>query len=137
MIWIYIGMIVLAAFPLVLTIIRMRRSAHVKKYGIHVSGRVANIHTIRMSRGGAMDVLTIEYKERANGRAHYAKATVNQGKYRIGDPLPVAYLERKPHKYAIGLKTGYVAILIFCIILFLFVLFAVYKINEMLKGRNM
>jgi hypothetical protein len=121
----------------VLIIIRMRRSAHIKKYGIHVSGRVADLKTFRTSRGGSFDMLTIEYKERANGRAHYARATVKQGKYMIGDPLPVAYLERKPDKYAIGLKTGYLAILIICIILFLFVLFAVYKINEMVKGGSM
>jgi hypothetical protein len=136
MIWIYIGLIALAALPLWVTILRMRRSGHVKKHGVHVSGRIAGIKTIRATKGRSLDILSIEYKERANGRIHYAKATVPMGKYRLGDPFPVAYLPNKPEVKVIGLKTGYLGILIFCIIVFLLVILAVYKINELMKAEG-
>lgn len=135
MIWIYIFMIALAAFPLILTIVRMRRTVHIKKNGIHVNAIVRDIKTIRTSKS-SMDILAMEYKERATGRSFNAKATVTQGQYKIGDSLPIAYLPGNPAKYAVE-KTAYWFILIFCIILFMFILFAVYKIDEMVKAGNM
>jgi len=80
-----------------------------------------------------VDILTVEYKDRATGRPYYGRATVNLGKYRIGDPIPVAYLPNDPSKYAITLRSGYWFILIFCIILFGFVIFVIFKIDGMLK----
>ena len=134
MIWLYIALILLSAFPLVLTIWRMRRHNYVKKNGTHVSGRVADIRTFRSSRGGAVDILTVEYKDRATGRPYHGRATVSMGKYQIGDPIPVAYLPGNPSKYAITLKSGYWVILIFCIVLFAFVIFVIYKLSGMLSS---
>ncbi|MEI9808364.1 MAG: DUF3592 domain-containing protein [Bacteroidota bacterium] len=136
MIWIYIFLIALAAFPLLLTIQRMRRAAHIKKNGVHVNAIVRQIKTLRTSKS-TMDILILEYKERATGRPYNAKATVTHQKFKTGDSVPVAYLPDKPSKYAIDLKSAYWVVLIFCILLFLFVLFAVYKINEMVKTGNM
>ena len=65
------------------------------------------------------------------------RATVSPHKYKIGDTMAVVYLPNKPAKYAIDTNKAYWAVLIFAIILFLFVLFAVYKINEMVKSGQM
>lgn len=135
MIWLYIFLIALAAFPLILTIQRMRRTAHIKKNGVHVNAIVTQIKTLRTGKT-TLDLLILEYKERATGRSYNAKATVAHQKHKIGDSLPVAYLREKPSKYAIA-KSAFIPILIFCILLFLFVLFAVYKINEMVKAGSM
>ena len=131
---IYIILIVLAAFPLVLTIWRMQRAAKIKKIGVYTDGVVTNIRTLRTGRGGAIDILTLEYKDRATGKSYNGRATVTLNKYKIGDIMPVVYLPDKPAKYAIDTKKAYLAVLIFCIILFLFILFAVYKIDEMVKS---
>ena len=136
MIWIYIGIIALAAFPLLLTIQRMRRTAHIKKKGVHVNAVVREIKTLRTSKS-TLDFLILEYKERATGRSYNGKATVAHQQFKIGDSLPVAYLPDKPSKYAMGGKSVYWVVLIFCIVLFLFVLFAVYKINEMVNAGSM
>ena len=61
MTWFYIGLILLAAFPPGLIIWRIRRHNHVRKNGTHVSGRVAGVKTFRSSKGGAVDILTVEY----------------------------------------------------------------------------
>jgi hypothetical protein len=137
MIAIYILLIALAAFPLVLTVWRMQVAAKIKKEGVHTNGVVKHITTIRTGRGGAMDILTIEYKDRATGQPYKGRATVTPYKYKVGDTMAVVYLADKPSKYAIDTKKAYWAVLIFCIILLLFVFFAVYKINEMVQSGQM
>lgn len=134
---IYIALIALAAFPLVLTIWRMQRAEKIKKTGVHTDAIIIHINTIRTGRGGALDILTLEYKDRVTGHPYKGRATVNPYKYKVGDVMPVVYLPDKPAKYAIDTKKAYWAVLIFCIILFLFVLFAVYKINGMVETGQM
>lgn len=137
MIWIYIFLIALAAFPLFLTIRRMRVAVKIKKNGIHTNGVITRINTIRTGRGGAMDILTLEYKDAATGQPHNGRATVTPYKYKVGDSMPVVYLPDRPSKYAIDAKNAYWGVLIFCIILFLFAVFATYKINEMVQSGQM
>ena len=133
MIYIDIGMILLAAFPMLLTIWRMRRTALIRKNGIHCNGNINSIRTIRM-KSSYLDLLTIEYRDRATGRTFPAKATTSQGKYKRGDLIGIAYLPAQPSKYALtDTKGGFTFMLVFCIIIFLFVIFAVYKIDEMVK----
>jgi hypothetical protein len=136
MIFIYIGMILLAAFPLVLTIVRMRSAANIKKKGTWTDAIITRIRTIRAPKGGSFDMVTLEYKDRATGRPYNGKATTAMGKYRSGDRMPIAYLPANPAKYAIDTKGGYWFVLVFCILLFAFVIFAVWKIDSMVKGRN-
>jgi hypothetical protein len=137
MLIIYILLIVLGAFPLVLTIWRMRVAATIKKNGTAVNAVVTHITTIRTGKGGSMDILTLEYRDRATNRPYNGRATVAPGKYKTGDPMPVVYLPEKPSKYAIDTNKAYWAVLIFCMLLFLFVLFAVYKINGMVQSGQM
>lgn len=135
MLIIYILLILLAAFPVGLTIWRMRRAAFIKKTGIHTNGTITSIRTVRI-KSSLTDMITIEYKDRATGRSYNGKATSQSGKYKRGDLMEVAYLPSNPAKYAIT-KGAYTIMLVFCIIIFLFVLFAVYKINEMVQKGNM
>jgi Protein of unknown function (DUF3592) len=137
MLLLYIGIIALAAFPLILTIWRMKRASAIKKKGVYTNGVITHISTMRTGRGAALDILTIEYKDRTTGQPYNARATVTHQQYKIGDVMSVVYLPDKPAKYAIDTKKAYWAVLIFCIILFLFVLFAVYKINEMVESGQM
>lgn len=137
MVIIYILLILLAAFPLGLTIWRMRRAAFIKKTGIHTNGYATSIRTVRI-KSSLTDVVSIEYKDRATGLPYPGKATTQAGKFRVGDTIGVVYLPANPAKYAIAdTRGGFTAMLIFCIILFLFVLFAVYKINGMVQRGEM
>ncbi len=136
MLLLFILLIALAAFPLILTIWRMINSKKIKRDGIYTDAVIKDIKRFRAPKGGSVDLLIMEYKDRATGIAYKAKATVTPMKHSIGDRMTVAYLPNKPSKYAIDTKGAYWFILIFCIMLFLFVIFAVYKINEMTKTSN-
>jgi hypothetical protein len=131
MAFLYVVLIVLAAFPLVLTIWRMRVAATIQKKGIHTNAIVIHIHSLRTRPGGMIDILTLEYKDRVTGQSFKGKATVTHQQYKTGGMMPVVYLPDKPSTYAIDTKKAYWVVLIFCILFFLFVIFAVYKINEM------
>ena len=137
MLLLYIALIALAAFPLILTIWRMQVAATIKKKGVYTNGVITHIRTIRTGRGGAMDILTLEYKDRATNRPYNGRAIVTPQKYKVGNTMQVVYLPDKPSKYAIDTKKAYWAVLIFSIILFLFVLFAVYKIDGMVQTGQM
>lgn len=129
----YILLILLAAFPLGLTVWRIRRDAHIRKTGIHTSGYITSIRTVRL-KSSLTDIITIEYKDRATGRTYTGKASSKAGKYKRSDTMGVAYLPNDPAKYAItDTSRGYTVMLVFCIIVFLFVIFAVYKIDGMVK----
>lgn len=134
MVFLYIFLVLVSAFPLVLTIYRMRNAAEVRKNGIFTDAFVTGIRTIQI-KNSRLDIVTFEYKERITGRNHAGKTTTASGKHRYGDRLTVAYLPSKPSVYTVeGTKQGYIAVLIFCILLFLFVLFAIYKIDEMVTA---
>lgn len=137
MLFIYIFMILLGAFPLVFIVRKMREAAKIQKEGIHTNGAIKHINTIRIPKGARIDQLTIEYTDRATGKPYYAKATVTHGKYKYSDTIDLAYLPKQPAKYAIDSKGGNAGMLIFSIILFLFVIFAVYKIREMVETGQM
>lgn len=137
MIVFYIILIALAVFPLALTIRRMQVAAKVKKNGVYTNAVILHISTIRTRPGGAIDILTLEYKDRATGHPYKGRATVTSQKYKVGDAMPIIYLPATPSKYALDTKKAYWAVLIFCILLLLFVVFAVYKINEMVRSGQM
>lgn len=134
MIIFYILLILAGAFPLGLTIWRIRRDAIIRKTGIHTSGYITSIRTVRL-KSSLTDIISIEYKDRATGRSYTGKTSSKAGKYKRSDLISVAYLPANPAKYAITESgRGYTAMLIFCILVFLFVLFAVYKIDGMVRS---
>jgi hypothetical protein len=129
----YILLILLAAFPLGLTVWRIRRDAYIRKTGIHTSGHITSIRTVRL-KSSLTDIISIEYRDRATGRIYTGKASSKRGKYKRSDTMGVAYLPGNPAKYALtDPGRGYTAMLVFCILVFLFVLFAVYKIEGMAR----
>lgn len=131
---IYLLLLPLAAFPLVLTAWRMKSSAKIQKNGVLTTAVITHITTFRARPGANLDFLRLEYKDGATGKAYKGKATAAHLTYKVGDTMPLTYLPDKPSKYAIDTKKGYLGILIFCIILFLFSIFAAYKIDEMMRS---
>ncbi|OSZ77514.1 hypothetical protein CAP36_14125 [Chitinophagaceae bacterium IBVUCB2] len=137
MLFIYIFLVLFGALPMVIVGRRMLKAAKIKKEGVHTNGIIQHINSIRLPRGASMDIIRIEYKDRATGKSYNAKATTTVGKFAIGDTMEVIYLPTHPAKYAIDSKGGNTGMLIFSIILFLFVVFATYKIREMVQTGQM
>jgi hypothetical protein len=134
MIFAYIFIIGTPAMLIFFIIKKMRRLRYIMQRGVISSALITHVYTQRFSRG-SMDVLTLEYTDAA-GRRYPAKATVPMGQYRAGERMRISYLAQDPAKYAFDKGQGYWFVLVFCILLLLFMIFASYKINEMVQAGN-
>lgn len=78
----------------------------------------------------------LQYKDPA-GACYIATTSSKPNRYKIGDNVAVMYLPDKPADYIIGnVKEGYWTLFVFSVLLLLFAVFAVYKINEMMMAGN-
>ncbi len=136
MIIIYIFLIMLAAFPLWKTVRYILKENRIKQHGITASGVVTHIHATAMRRGATVDQVEIEYASNIHGHFHKESITAKHKKYRHGETVPVKYLPEEPSKVVVDGGQGYWPMLIFSILIFLFVIFAAYKIDEMVKKGN-
>ena len=112
----------------------MRKVRSIQRDGVATDAVITDVRTVRFSKG-SVDILKLEYTD-ARGRRFPAKATVGVGEYGIGQSLQVKYLLNNPGEYSFDNRKTYWAILIFLILLFLFSIFAVYKVNELVKAGN-
>ncbi|WP_298717112.1 DUF3592 domain-containing protein [Chitinophaga sp.] len=133
MIILYILLIVIGAIPLWITVRYIRLEERIRLHGISTTGTITNIKTTRYSRGPVSDRVHVRY-DGLSGQGHTASFVSKHGKYRSGRTVPVKYLPEKPDKIIVEAKRGYWSMLVFTILLMLFIIFAVYKIDEMLKG---
>ena len=133
MIIFYILLIMLAAFPLWKTVRYIIKEKRIRQHGINARGVVTHIHTTAMRHGPTVDQVHIEYASIIHGQFHKTSITAKYKKYKHGETVPVMYLPQEPSKIVVDGKQGYWQMLIFSILIFLFVIFAVYKIDEMIK----
>lgn len=133
MIILYILLIVLGIYPLWKTIRFILLEEKIRKEGISTTGVVTHIHTTRRFKGPTTDQVFVSYSCIKSGQGHKSEFVTNHNKYRSGQSIPLKYLPEKTDKIIVAPKRGYWGMLIFSILIFFFVLFAVYKIDEMLK----
>jgi hypothetical protein len=135
MVFVYIFIIGLPGLLVFFTIKKIIKARAVQKHGINTHAVITHIALIKFSRGTS-DNLTLEYSD-STGTRHAAKATTVPGQYKPGDTMPLKYLSDKPSCYTIdGMQQGQWVILVFCILLLAFTIFASFKIDEMLQGSN-
>jgi hypothetical protein len=113
-------------------IIRARRIA---KHGIKTNAVITHIRMIRFSKSTS-DKLTLEYTDN-KGTRHSTKATTVPGHYKTGNTMPLKYLDNKPSAYAIdNTQQADWVLLVVCILLLAFTIFASYKIDELVQSSN-
>ena len=136
MIILYMLLIMLAAFPLWKTVRYIIKEKRIRQQGIKAFGVVTHIHTTAMRRGPTVDQVHIEYASIIHGHFHKSSITAKHKKFKHGESVPLMYLPEEPSKIVVDGGQGYWPMLIFSILIFLFVIFAVYKIDEMVKKGN-
>ncbi|MGX5820254.1 hypothetical protein ACWKWU_18815 [Chitinophaga lutea] len=123
----FVLLVALAAVPLTVTFVRWRRLQHIRSRGVRTSGFVVEVHTVPVKRGRPIDSLHVEFE------GNYARVHAPVGKYKAGDKVRVYYLPEEPYNIVIEGGLGYGTLLVFFLLLFLFVCFAVYKLEEMVR----
>lgn len=105
----------------------MRNSYRIRNNGVSTEAVVVGFKSLPRR----VVNLQLEYKAGPKMELFKGKATATYGQYNIGDKLPIFYLPENPSKMTVDNKTGYYPLLIFTILIFLFIVFATFKIEEM------
>ena len=137
MLIIYILLLLLAAFPLWKTVRYIIKEKRIRQHGIKTLGLVTHIHTTAMRRGPTVDQVHIEFASIIHGHFHKSSITAKHKKFKQGETVPVMYLPEEPSKIVVYGKEGHWPMLIFAILIFLFVIFAIYKIDDMVKSGRL
>ena len=133
---IYILLLAAGALPMIVFLLKRKRYRNILQAGVRTSAKVTDVRTINYSRGGAYDRVTFAYLPTGSSQYFSGQFTVKMGKHKAGDVLEVFYLPGKPQENAVPGSKGEVFMFLFVVLIFFFVLFACFKINEMLSTDN-
>jgi hypothetical protein len=129
--WLLVFVALLGFLPLGIYIYKVRLVRRILKKGLPVKASVYKIvrHVIKNTHVDIVHYSFIAW----NGIQHTGKLTSGVDKYRVRDTVEIYYLPANPRHNTV--KGAWVSpiILIFLLLLTAFVLFAVYKINEMVQ----
>lgn len=126
----------IVGIPALLVLFFARRISRIKaaeKNGQQTQAAVTGIYRLNSSKGTS-DVVTFQYQD-TTGQWHAGKITTGVGQYAIGDSIPLKYSPGKASFYIIkGMEQGQWVLLIFCLLILIFMIFASYKLNEMVES---
>lgn len=131
--FIFVLLILLAAMPLAITFIRWQKLQHIRRTGNKATGVVVSKRTMTVKRGRPIENVQVEFR-RNDGTICHGHAYAAMGKFRIGQPATVFYLPDQPARIVLSGGLGLGPMFIFSAALLLFVVFAVYKLDEMAKS---
>lgn len=129
---IYILLLAAGVLPMVVFLVKRKRYRIILQTGVRISAAVTAVRTINYHRGGTYDRVTFAYLPAGSVQYFSGQFIVKTGKHKPGDVLDVFYLPGKPQENAVPGSKGDVLMFLFMVLIFLFVLFACFKINEML-----
>lgn len=132
MLYLYILLPLFGALPLIVTLFKMRRARNVTNNGVTTEAVVVQVILWGTTIRNMVDTLILQYKVEATNEIYQGKATASRGHYKVGDKMSIAYLKDPPYNMTVKGANVYIPILIFTILIFLFVIFAMFKIEELI-----
>jgi hypothetical protein len=134
MILLYIIIILLGIIPLWKTISFILLEEKIRKDGISTTGIVSDIQTKKFHKGPTTCRIYIRYNSIIAGQYQEASFVTSPHKYKRGQSISLKYLPEYPDKIIVAAKRGYWSMLVFSILIALFVVFAMFKIDGMLNN---
>ena len=132
--YILIGLGLIGFLPMAVILIRKNSNDKLKKHGIATTAVVRDVYGVSL-RG--INQVRVEYRVIDTGKVLSKNLRVAGIPYSIGDELPVIYDPVNPKRMQLDMRKGYIPVLIFTIIIAAFVIFACFKIKEMLDSGAM
>jgi hypothetical protein len=127
------GLAIFGFLPFAIVMYKMRLAKRILNGGYPTKAIV--YHIIPPSGRRTFAIVHYAFTAR-DGKQYKGSLTIEPGKYRVNDPVDIFYLVNNPKRNAPKGAWGSYLGLIFTIILALFILFAVYKIHEMIRTGN-
>jgi hypothetical protein len=136
MIFIYILLVVAGALPLISFLIGRKNYRFILANGIETTAEVTHVRTNRYHKGPTYDQVYFSYLPAGSITYKSGVYKFKTGTYRSGDRFNIFYLPQYPHKHAIPGSKGELPVMIFMVLFFLFIIYACFKINEMVGDSN-
>lgn len=136
MIIVYILLIAVGALPLLVFLLKRRSYRRILHTGASTTAEISHIKTQRYYKGGTYDRVLFIYLPAGAGQYVEGQFNTKMGKHKRGERLEIFYMPQQPQKYAVPGSKGEVFFLTFTILILLFVIFACFKIDEMLQLEN-
>ena len=136
MLLVNILLIVVGALPWILFFIKRKRYYHILRNGIQAAAQITEVRPVRNRHGAIYDQVFYAYLPKFGNQYFSGLFTSKTGKYRRGDSIEVFYLPDNPKKNAMPGSKGEMGMLIFLVAVFLFILFACYKLNGMVGDKE-
>lgn len=135
MIIVYILLAAIGALPLIVFLAKRKSYRHVLRAGTKTTAQVTEARTVRYRGNGTHDRVFFAYLPAGAGQYMQGDFITKIGKHRRGDLIEIYYLPRNPQKHAVPGSRGEGFMFLFVLLIFLFVLFACFKIHETVKDN--
>jgi hypothetical protein len=129
--YILIGLGLIGFLPMGVILFRKYSNDKLKKKGVSTTAVVRDVYGVSI-RG--LNAVRVEYKVKETGEIVSKNLRVAGLPYSVGDELPVIYDPVKPRRMQPDMKKGYIPILIFTVIIAAFILFACFKLKQMIDN---
>lgn len=133
MLYIYILLIGISCLPLLFLLIQRKGYQKIVKEGVQTTAEVKHFRTTRLFRGPTFDQVVFWYLPQGANQYRSGRFSSRPGKYKVGDKLDIYYLPQKPAKYFVPESKPSNWIMLIFLVLLAFVIFACFKINEMVS----
>lgn len=132
--WVLAGTAIFGFLPLAIVLYKKRQVKKILNTGLPVTATV--YHILPPVGKRTVDIVYYSFLDR-KGKQYTGALNIAPGTYRLRDTLQIWYLPDNPNKNTVKGAWASPFFLIFVIVIALFVLFAVYKINEMVQTGDM
>jgi hypothetical protein len=133
--WVLAGLALFGFLPLAIILYKRRMVHKILTTGIETKATIFEIRSITFR--ARHDVVHYSFVTQDSNQPWTGTLTTAIGKYKKGDVLDIYYLADKPQRNTMKGAWASNGILVFGIVIALFILFAVYKLNEMLRNGEM
>ena len=130
MVYVLIGMVLLGFLPLVIILWRRRQVRRLREEGAR---SVAIVQQIVYARRSAVDIVHYTFTDDITGRSHRGMLTIKPGVYKPGDRIDIFFDPRNPRRNTVHGAWGSKVLVWFGIAVGLFVMFAAWKIWEIVR----
>lgn len=133
MIFLYILLITIGALPMTVFLVKRRNYYHILRQGTKTTAQVTEAKRVRYRGNATHDRVFFTYLPAGIAQYMQGDFITKIGKYRRGDLIDIYYLPQAPQKSAVPGSKREVGFFIFTLLIFLFVVFACFKIHEAVK----
>ena len=133
MIILYILLIIVGALPMIVFLLKRQRYYRILRQGTKTTAQVTEAKRIRYRGNATHDRVFFSYLPAGAGQYMQGDFITRIGKHRRGDLVDIYYLPGNPQKNAVPGSKGELGMFVFTVLIFLFVVFACYKIHEEVK----